>query len=216
MFSGSVRLIENTRIFARHSGTQKQFLVYSMAYTIGQEMAIILPLPVGSHDEDTAVRFISLSNYPGFFNDMFEGFPTLPIGFSTGTKWTITLSRSSTLKVRKVGAYDASFVPTLHDFDRLDSRFKLPNQVWDRLPEYKDYGFAVFKLRVPTNRNWKINLAKLNPFSRSPESFPVLKQEAHPMAFEFITRLRDTLFFPTVHVHDGLVHKQADFDHILY
>jgi hypothetical protein len=36
------------------------------------------------------------------------------------------------------------------------------------------------------------------------------------MAFEFVTRQPDTLFFPTLHVHDGLVHESAKFDHYLY
>lgn len=36
------------------------------------------------------------------------------------------------------------------------------------------------------------------------------------MAFEFDTRLAQTAFFPTVHIHDGSVHAEADFDHSLY
>ena len=36
------------------------------------------------------------------------------------------------------------------------------------------------------------------------------------MAFNFATARPDILFFPTVHVHDGKVHKRATFDHDLY
>jgi hypothetical protein len=36
------------------------------------------------------------------------------------------------------------------------------------------------------------------------------------MAFTFPTRHPDTLFFPTVHIHDGKVHAEEDFDHELY
>jgi hypothetical protein len=36
------------------------------------------------------------------------------------------------------------------------------------------------------------------------------------MAFEFDTRLGESVFFPTVHIHDGTVHAEADFDHTLY
>jgi hypothetical protein len=36
------------------------------------------------------------------------------------------------------------------------------------------------------------------------------------MAFEFQRRDASQLFFPTVHVHDGLVHPTAHFDHELY
>jgi hypothetical protein len=36
------------------------------------------------------------------------------------------------------------------------------------------------------------------------------------MALEFRTRLIDTVFFPTVHIHDGQVHGTEQFDHVLY
>src|SRR5437899_1303322 len=50
------------------------------------------------------------------------------------------------LKVRTVGNFSASFVPTVKDFGRLDERFRLPEGTWEALPDYKDFGFAVFKL----------------------------------------------------------------------
>lgn len=36
------------------------------------------------------------------------------------------------------------------------------------------------------------------------------------MAFSFPRAWPDRLFFPTVHVHDGAVHRSARFDHTLY
>jgi hypothetical protein len=36
------------------------------------------------------------------------------------------------------------------------------------------------------------------------------------MAFSFRTRDPQSIFFPTVHVHDSTVHQMADFDHFLY
>jgi hypothetical protein len=96
------------------------------------------------------------------------------------------------LKVHTVGAFDASFVPGVQDFSRLDERFRLPDGVWDKLGQYSRYGFAVFKLRKGTHTN------------------------VHPMAFTFPTALPGKLFFPTVHIHDGEVHPKAGFDHTLY
>jgi hypothetical protein len=64
--------------------------------------------------------------------------------------------------------------------------------VWDALPGYADWGFAVFKLRSGR------------------------AQSVHPMAFVFPRRDPRTLFFPTVHVHDGTVPAEATFDHSLY
>src|SRR5205807_7312061 len=37
-----------------------------------------------------------------------------------------------------------------------------------------------------------------------------------PVGFEFPARGAGRLFLPTVHVHDGAVHAEADFDHALY
>src|SRR5262249_41877254 len=95
------------------------------------------------------------------------------------------------LAVQEVGDYIASFVPSVADFKRVDARFVIAKEIWDTIPTYKDYGFAVFQLKE---------------LSGSP----------HPMAFEFDTRLDATIFFPTVHIHDGTVHEKADFDHVLY
>jgi len=102
------------------------------------------------------------------------------------------LASASILEVHKVGCLEASFVPCRSEFSRLDKRFRLPDQVWDDLPLYQDYGFVVFKLAKGKN------------------------QEVHPMAFRFPTRIPETLFFPTIHVHDGEYHETAEFDHTLY
>jgi hypothetical protein len=66
--------------------------------------------------------------------------------------------------------------------------------VWEKLPQYKDFGFAVFKLKKPEKG----------------------EQKVHPMAFEFPREDKDVLFFPTVHIHDGSVPEKAGFDHSLF
>lgn len=214
IFSPPLPLVEGTRIFARHSEKSKQFLVYSMAYEADQDIAMILPLPVASHDEDAAIRFISLDGYPDFFDDMLAGFPELM------PELPRSLGRSAPepLKVYEVGDYNASFIPTLDDFDRLDPQFKLSRQVWDRLPEYQSYGFAVFKLRAPDHdKEQYMSATEDNPYADRWSRLPPSRlKRPHPMAFEFVTRFPDQLFFPTIHIHDGQVHKEADFDHHLY
>jgi hypothetical protein len=194
IFSPPVSSVEGTKIFARQSADSRQFLVYSMGYQSKQDMAMILPLPVGSHDEDATVRFIALDSYESFFNDMYSGFPELMMGIPRGMIDSSSI-HSSQLKVYEVGDYSASFIPTLKDFDRLDARFRLSRKIWDQLPEYQSYGFAVFKLR------------KANPSSIV---------TPHPIAFEFVTRWPNQLFFPTIHIHDGSVHERSHFDHHLY
>ncbi len=58
----------------------------------------------------------------------------------------------------------------------------MPAGTWDKLPQYRNYGFAVFKLKKGEHK-------------------------MHPMAFEFPRADKSKLFFPTVHIHDGKVHS---------
>jgi hypothetical protein len=154
-----------------------------MRYDAPSDLAMILPLPVPLRPADNAVQFIDLSGYPEFFADLGNGFPRSRGGAS--------LADSPALEVHMVGSFEASFVPQMSDFGRLDPRFRIPAATWAALPRYSDYGFAVFKLRAGA-------------------------REVHPMAFSFPTREANRLFFPTVHIHDGTVQPRALFDHTLF
>jgi hypothetical protein len=221
-FSQPVDQISNTNIFARRANG-RQYLVYSMTYTAAQDLAMVLPLPVPPHPPEDAVRFINLERYPSFFDDM-------RLGFGGGRSLSLPESvpaAAGTLQVHEVGSFEASFVPTLDDFDRLDERFRIPRDVWDRLPDYHNYGFAVFKLKGEepvdlmepdeTPRQARIKYLR-EKFHREPQERPPapVPRLAHPMAFEFPRRNPELLYFPTVHVHDRSVHPSAQFDHMLY
>jgi hypothetical protein len=156
-----------------------------------QALAMILPIPVRPGAGEDDVKFISLKEYPDFFRDMRKGFPIPPSGRAFGaTTDSKSPKPEPQLKVVEVGNFEASFVPTVADFSRLDARFRLPEGTWELLPQYKNYGFAVFKLKEG-------------------------EQKVHPMAFRFPTA-QPRLFFPTVHIHDGKIHENAEFDHTLY
>jgi len=164
IFSHDVQQVSNTKIYARLNGDR--------------DVAMILPLPTQLPSTDQ-VSFVNLSGYDGFFRDMDRCFPQPLEMRSKG----VAVARASprNLMVHRVGAFDASFVPALADFHRLDLRFRLPEDVWKQLPLYSDFGFAVFQLRSGDMR-------------------------IHPMALSFRTRNSTALFFPTAHVHDGSVH----------
>jgi len=188
-FSQPVISVANTQIFARLSGKGTQFLVYQMVYESREANAMILPIPVKQPASAGTLNFIDMKEYDTFFDDLAVGFPyhsSPGIGCSSPMDPT---SRDN-LEVFQVGNYIASFVPKIADFDRLDPKFTLPNKVWEQLPDYKDFGFAVFQLSA----------GSLKP---------------HPMAFEFQSGNTD-LFFPTIHIHDGEVHQTEQFDHLLY
>lgn len=191
-FSRPVKEVARTRIFARASTSGRQFLVYSMIVEADEPLAMILPLPVPATVREDAVRFINLERYADFFDELEEGFPDESGALRLAGSDDDT-SRNR-LKVEKVGNFEASFVPSVRDFGRLDQRFRMPTAVWNRLPKYKSYGFAVFQL-MKEHRGL---------------------QKIHPMAFEFPRAHQEAIFFPTVHIHDGAVHRTAEFDHVLY
>jgi len=184
--------VSATNIFARPADQGRQFLVYSMTLQAEKELAMVLPLPVKVGAGEAAVSFIDLGGYPGFFDDLLKGFP-VPTRHGSGFGCAATRSDATPapLKVVAVGSFEASFVPTLKDFSRLDERFRISDEAWKKLPTYHDYGFAVFQLKAGEAR-------------------------IHPMAFSFPWRNTKSLFFPTVHIHDGEVHSKAEFDHTLY
>jgi hypothetical protein len=187
-FSKPVDHVSGTSIFARTTGASRQFLVYSMSIQSKEDLAMVLPLPVKPGTDEEGVSFIDLKEYPDFFDDLKRGF--------LEPRWrevaSLRVAQSSgELRVVQVGAFEASFVPTVKDFSRLDERFRLPEGAWKNLPGYRDFGFAVFKLKQGALK-------------------------VHPMAFSFPRRDAKSLFFPTVHIHDGQAHSEADFDHQLY
>jgi len=190
-FSGPVTAVSATNIFARPSTGNRQFIVYSMHLNTRSDVAMILPIPIAPHSNEQAVKFINLEKYADFFKDMDKGFPMPQSRGLGGFKGEPAAGAKTALEVVAVGSFEASFVPTIGDFKRLDSRFRLPDKTWDKLPQYHKYGFAVFKLK---------------PGAKT----------IHPMAFDFPRADASKLFFPTVHIHDGQVHPKAGFDHSLF
>ncbi|MCJ8331169.1 MAG: hypothetical protein HRT89_05130 [Lentisphaeria bacterium] len=193
MFTGEVGLVSDTSIFARLSGNGKQYLVYQMKYQADTEVAMVLPLPVPKGTAEHDVNFLPLDHYPKFFLEMRELFvepdPHEELNLSTSFR----AAAGAMLQVQNVGNFEASFVPSISDFERLDPRFRIDPSLWQELPDYSDYGFAVFKLK------------------------PVIGElGVHAMAFEFPTRWPDELFYPTVHLHGKRVWAYDYFDHSLF
>ena len=189
-FSKAVESVSRTNIFARPSKQERQYLVYSMNLSAKEDLAMILPIPTPLNSAEEAVKFINLKKYDNFFDDLAKGFPEPP---EEKARFPAVDAKPAgeKLKVVEVGNFEASFVPSVADFKRLDERFRLPDGVWEKLPGYKKSGFAVFKLKSG-------------------------EKKIHPMAFEFPRADAGKIFFPTVHIHDGKVREQAGFDHTLY
>lgn len=185
--------VSNTQIFARLEG-DTELLAYAMNLRARTDVAMILPLAVRPGTDEADVQFVDLSAAPELFQVLHEAFmpPMQPAARKGGFSLPDLPRARPRLVVRQVGAFEASFVPTVDDFDRLDPRFRLPPTVWSQLPVH-DFGFAVFKLRKTAG-----------------------EVRIHPMALRFPTRDPGRIFFPTLHVHDGKAHATAHFDHALF
>ena len=190
-FSGKVSEVSGTQIFARLADGREQILVYSMNVAAPEDVAMILPLPVPPASPERAVTWIDLSDYPDLFVDLNQLFPEIIFGPGLSAH----AGEVPPLEVFAVGSFEASFVPSPADFARLDPRFRLPDTALAALPQYADWGFAVFKLAPGA---------------------PGAPRTIHPMAFRFPLRDPTALFYPMVHVHDGQFHPRARYDHTLY
>lgn len=187
IFSAEIEWVAGTGIFVRADG-DRQVLIYRMSVATPSPVAMVLPLPTPPGPAEDAVEFVDFSGYDELFRDLAKGI--FPVPASAGPP-SASAPPPQTLVVHTVGNFEASFVPRVADFDRLDERFRLSPEVWAALPQYADWSFAVFQLAAGN-------------------------AELHPMAFTFPRRDPDRLYFPTVHVHDGVVHDEAQFDHQLF
>lgn len=190
-FTGYVQSVEDTSIFVRDLGNGRHALAYAMTLETRDEVAMILPVPVLPGSGEDALKFINLQNYSSFFRDLDRMFPEKVHSRMMKSAVYGAAIACSTLVVHDVGNFIASFVPTVNDFGRLDARFQFDKSIWEKLPDYSTFGFAVFQLK-PGN------------------------QKVHPMAYTYPAADPDALFFPTTHVHNKVVEKNAHYDHVLY
>ena len=128
-FSGKVDRVADTNIFARPAKDGRQSLAYAMRVKAGDDLAMILPIPTPENSPEDAVRFVNLEKYPAFFDDLRHGFPEPPRPRAAGREAPKAAKEDAPLKVVAVGSFEASFVPAVKDFARLDARFRLQDGV---------------------------------------------------------------------------------------
>src|SRR5205823_2499411 len=98
--------VSGTQIFARMVAPGRQILAYQLTLASKDEVAMVLPLPVAS----AKLSFIDLSKHATLFADLASLFVEASNLRSLGR------DAEDTLAVERVGAFDASFVPTRADF----------------------------------------------------------------------------------------------------
>ena len=115
-FSQPVRSVSQTRIFGRLTNHKSQFVAYQMKYESDTANAMILPIPVRKRATEKSIRFLDLSSYPDFFDDLERGFPVDPPQGLVDSRQVDSKSATETIKVHKVGGFEASFVPSVGHF----------------------------------------------------------------------------------------------------
>lgn len=169
-FSRPVKFVGSTQIFSRFLDGVDQCVVYEMKLDADEDLAMILPIPAAQPAKDDAVKFIDLSGYTEFFQDLDRAYPQLATLSMRNSKSAVPMPKATPLVVQRVGSFDASFVPSIRDFGRLDAQFRLDDAVWKSLPQYANFGFAVFRLFAKNNcRNAKIKIV---------QTFKLLQYEA--------------------------------------
>ncbi len=195
-----VEHVNATKIFTCFTNDQtRQFLVYSnQVETNEDDNCMILPVP-----NPESVKFVNLSKYAKLFDDLEANFyksrrSSLNMYASLSRSAAVESAERPRLVVHDVGAYSASIVPSVNDFDRIDTtHFTLPDDLEHILRTTYDsqFGYIVCKL------------------TRGKHSY-------HPFAYSHAKHTSNLLFIPTLHYHPhgyGLAKAvDADWDHIIY
>jgi hypothetical protein len=100
---------------------------------------MILPLSVMPSSGEDVLKFIDLSAYKSKYR----------ISDFEGDGLGLQGKPPQLLTVHGVVDFEASYVPTMADFTRLEPRcFRLPDEIWQKMPNYSDYDFAVFQFKL--------------------------------------------------------------------
>ncbi len=208
-FSGPVTSVSGTKIFASMrvllatEGERAQILAYEAMVTTEASNAMVLPIPVRPDVGADGIVLLDMSSVPDFFLVLFRlveaGTPRLPTFSAPFPQPQLT--------VHRVGAYDVSIVPTIEDFGRLSSLFRLgpsrsPVGLGVSLEQPQGL-LQVFRQRYPGH---SFVVCQIAPG----------KVDLHPFGVMFLPRHPDHLFFPTLHIHDGALHEKAHFDHQIF
>jgi hypothetical protein len=179
--------VQVTSIFAKKHAG-KDVLVYEAALTTPESNAMVLPIPILA--PSTPIELLDLSAFPRMFSEIALYYN----GPGDGAfAWGAPSGPPQKLAVFSVGSFKASIVPSLAHLDQIDARFQIHPGFRQLLADrYGDWAFVVYQL-APGN------------------------QVLHPFGVTFESRFQEHLFFPALHVHDG-VHApaEADFAHYFY
>lgn len=189
-----VESVSNTQIYVSSSKSRKrQLTIYTNKVDTHVKNAMILPVP-----NPLSVELLNFKNYKKIFDDCRECFHHDDGSRNDRHMYRAALSASfdsrPPLPVYTVGSYQASIVPSINDFDRVDTQILRVNpQVFTLLKDTYDssFGFIICQLREGSH-------------------------QYHPFAYTHEIHNCNLLFVPTLHYHLGETSVKADWDHTIY
>lgn len=160
LFTSGVTDVSDTRIFVRKEGARRQILAYQMTLQADDELAMVLPLPVGERDESSALEFINMEKCERFFDtiaSLLAIWEDDDVSFGSSLGSDAPPVTRPVLEVHRVGDYEASFVPSIADFSRgvlhcyhRTARYQFADVVqkpWARQGQYGASNSAVIRIR---------------------------------------------------------------------
>lgn len=183
LFTSFVRTSGVSKFFARRV-EDRQYLAYEFNYAANGMTALIIPIPVSTKDRDRSVKTLNLAPYNSFFDHLSRAFPR-----------DVVESRAEKVLQYVDHVGPITYWPSLTEFeDKVDARYKLPQQFWNKLSFYQDWGLISVILPDTSNKISRV----------------------FPIAFEFKTRIPEGLFFPTLELNDCNIKPSASFNHEIY
>eukprot|EP01128_Nolandella_sp_AFSM9_P006387 TRINITY_DN3269_c0_g1_i1.p1 TRINITY_DN3269_c0_g1~~TRINITY_DN3269_c0_g1_i1.p1 ORF type:complete len:288 (-),score=23.86 TRINITY_DN3269_c0_g1_i1:160-1023(-) len=216
IFNVKVGVVRSTRILVSLTSGGRQATVYENAVSVvgttrrqsqaakkaalekkvkedrNNANAMILPCPLSpGHD----VIPLDFSKDSFSFAQLEKAFPQPRRTKARARKGRRDRSGGEKLKVVQVGAYSVSIAKSLLDLTLIDSDvFKVNEAILPALKERYSSGFGFV-------------ICAFNAAN---------KIEPHPIGYIHDAPDVNSLFVPTLHIHDGEVHKKESFDHNIY
>ena len=192
-----VESVRNTKLFVGlNINKTKQIVVYSNKISNSyNNNAMILPC---SHPN--SIQFHRMDKYKTFFDDLSSNFVKHGINRKYSYGETVLCCSLNTIPVVDIGSCLFSIVPTIDDFNRIDSNyFTINNNVLEIFKnEYPpDFGYIVCKLKIGVQVDYE------------------------PLAYSHILYEKNKVFIPTLHYHpyiDNIIKEEitADWSHDIY
>lgn len=140
----------DANIFCRLVAPRRQLLACSMSLSAHDELSLVLPLPVPVGCPAEEIRFVDLDDYPAFFDCLARGSVRYPAGSRQHMLDRVRLPKAP-VQVHVCAEFTTSLVD-YHGLEQLDPPIRLPEEVCDRFPTYRDYGFVVLRIHGARTR----------------------------------------------------------------